>query len=113
MQFETLFLMGNQWTDNPIEAEVSSAVAAYKMRLIQTSYRSFWHRFMCWSGDRDARSVEDALVQAKHHAMTVVNKSEAHRSMLKRLVKLQTEDVAKKDNLLSLLGEISEANTCR
>lgn len=93
-----------QSTTDPIEGEVCAALAAYKWALVQTSYRSLWHRLLCSAGDKAAISHSAALDRAEKHAQQVVNKTPEHRSALERIVKQQPEDVAKKDRFSDLLN---------
>ncbi len=41
-------------TTNPVEGEVSQALALYKIALINASYRNFWHRLSCNGRQRGA-----------------------------------------------------------
>lgn len=88
---------------SPIEHEVFAAVSAYKLALIRANYRGIGHRFMCWIGDKEARANSATLFQAKQHAQGVLSKSPVHRLVLERIVLSQPEEMAKRDNLHSLL----------
>jgi hypothetical protein len=95
--------MLNEFTTDPVEGEVCAALAAYKWTLIGTNYRSVWHRLLCSAGDKLAISNAAALVQAEKHVQHVVRKTPGHRAALERIVRLQPEDVARKDRFLNLL----------
>ena len=43
------------FTSDPIEGEVSQALSLYKIALIKTNYRNFWHRLLCKLRDKEAR----------------------------------------------------------
>jgi len=94
-----------EFTTDPIEGEVCEAIAAYKWALIQTSYRSLWHRLLCSLGDKVAISHAAALERAEKHAQQVVSKTPGHRAALERIVRQQPEYVARKDRLLDLLNK--------
>ena len=89
---------------DPVEGEVSSAVAAYKMALVRTHYRNWAHRLACWARVREALRREAVLSNTRKHAQEVVSRSPEHRAVLKKIVKSQPNDIAEKDNLLSLLA---------
>lgn len=93
---------------DPVEGEVSSAVAAYKMALVMTHHRNWTHRFACWARDQKALQREAVLKGAKLRAQEVLGKSPAHRAVLEKIVKSQPSDIAEKDNLLSLLSSTLE-----
>lgn len=101
-------LTNDDFTTDPIEGEVHAALGRYKMALIRTGHRGVWHRFMCWTGDKEALSLKAELDEAERHAKAVISKSTAHRAVLETIVKQQPESVARKDNLLSLLSETIE-----
>src|SRR5690554_3102589 len=96
-------LTNDDFTTDPIEGEVHAVLGRYKMALIRTGHRGAWHRFMCWTGDKEALSRQAELDQAERHAKAVIGKSPAHRSALRTIVKQQPDSMARKDNLLSLL----------
>jgi hypothetical protein len=75
----------------------------YKLALIRTSHKSAWHRIMCWAGDKESLAREASLLRAEEHAKDVLGKSPEHRLALERIVRSQPDDIARKDNLLSLL----------
>jgi len=97
------WLQAKDVTTDPVEGEVSSAVAAYKMALVMTHHRSWTHRLACWLGDQKALRSEAVLKGAKTRAQEVLGTSPAHRAVLEIIVKSQPKDIAEKDNLLSLL----------
>lgn len=88
----------------PIEHEVYAALNAYKLALIRADHKSMGHRFMCWVGDKNALAVAADLGQAEQHAKDIVGKSPQHIFVLKQIIESQPADIAKKDNLLSLLS---------
>lgn len=87
----------------PIEHEVRAAVGGYWFALLKTNRKGLLHRFMCWAGDREALARAAALEQAERHAKVVLAKSPEHRAVLEQIVQAQPSDLAKKDNLLSLM----------
>jgi len=58
---------------------------------------------MCWAGDKESLAREVSLLRSEQHAKDVLGKSPEHRLALERIVKSQPDDIARKDNLLSLL----------
>lgn len=88
---------------SPIEHEVYAALNAYKLALIRAGYRGIGHRFMCWIGNKEARANAATLAQAEQHAQDVLSKSPDHRLVLEKIVFAQPADIAKRDNLQSLL----------
>jgi len=98
----------DDFTTDPIEGEVHAALGRYKMALIRTRHRGAWHRFMCWTGYKEALSLQAELDQAERQAKAVIRKSPEHRSILEKIVKQQPDSIAQKDNLLSLLSESIE-----
>lgn len=97
-----------EFTTDPIEGEVCAALAVYKWALIQTNYRSFWHRLLCSAGDKEAISHADTLDRAESQARQIVSKTPEHSLALERLVRQQPEDVARKDRFLELLSRTFE-----
>lgn len=87
----------------PIEHEVRAAVGSYWFALLKTNRNGVFHRFMCWAGDKEALARTAALAHAEKHAKVILAKSPEHRLVLEQLVRAQPSDLAKKDNLLSLL----------
>jgi hypothetical protein len=85
------------------EHEVRDALAKYKAALVYTSYRNWWHRFMCWMGDEKARQAESALSATEATARTTVNRSEEHRRCLRLITSRQPNFVREQDRFLSLL----------
>lgn len=98
----------SEFTNDPIEGEVCSALAAYKLALVRTGYRSLWHRLLCSAGEKSAISNAAALNRAEKHAQQVVSKTPEHRAALERIVRQQPEDVARKDRLFDLLNATFE-----
>lgn len=98
-----------EFTNDPIEGEICSALAAYKWALIKTNYRSLWHRLLCSAGDKTAISNAAALDRAEKHAQQVVSKTPEHRAALERIVRQQPEDVATKDRFYDLLNTTFES----
>ena len=94
---------------SPVEREVYAVIGGYKLALIRTNHMGVWHRFMCWTGDKDALALEAALARAKQHAKEVLGQSPEHRLALKQAVRSQPSDIGQKDNLLSLLSGSTEA----
>lgn len=88
----------------PVQHEVYAALNAYKLALIRVGHKGIGHRFMCWIGGKEALAVAAAFDQVEQHAKDVVGKSPEHRFVLEQIVKSQPADIAKKDNLLSLLS---------
>lgn len=97
----------DMWTTNPVEGEVSQALALYKITLIRASYRNFWHRLSCKIGDSEALENEKQLVVQELLCRKVVNKSAAHREMLKDLIRRQSEDNRQRDQFIRLLSPSS------
>lgn len=88
----------------PIEHEVRAVVGLYWFALLKTNRNGVWHRFMCWAGDKGALALAADLARAEAKAKEVLAKSVEHRLVLEQIVRAQPSDLAKKDNLLSLLG---------
>lgn len=97
------------FTSDPIEGEVCSALACYKHALIDTDYNGVLHRLLCWAGDNDARARAATLDRAEHHARSVVGKSPDHRAALERIVRRQPDHVAEQDKFLALLDGYVDA----
>lgn len=85
------------FTSDPIEGEVSQALALYKIALTKTSYRSFWHRLLCKLKDKEALENERLLVKQEIQCRDVINKSDEHRKMLKTLISQQPTDIRQRD----------------
>lgn len=96
------FFSPTEFTNNPIEAEVSHAIASYKCMLIKTSYRNFWHRLACKIGDKQALENEHLLEIQMQYCRKIVNKSIAHQEMLLAIISRQPEDVRQRDQLINL-----------
>ncbi|WP_105627942.1 hypothetical protein [Cronobacter malonaticus] len=56
------------FTTNPIEGEVSQALALYKIALINASYRNLWHRLSCKMGDKERLSMSIGLLHKSYSA---------------------------------------------
>ncbi|EHE3168788.1 hypothetical protein JND74_003514 [Salmonella enterica] len=96
------FFSPNEITENPIEAELSQAIAIYKYFLIKTSYRNFWHRLSCKIGDKEALENERQLELQMKHCRKLVNQSTAHQDMLLTIISRQPEDIRQRDQLILL-----------
>ncbi|EKP5434149.1 hypothetical protein P3N87_004379 [Salmonella enterica] len=92
-----------EMTTDPIEGEVSQALTLYKIALINTSYRNFWHRLSCKMRDEEAMKWERLLVLQEQKCRKIVNQSKAHREMLHIIVERQPMEVRERDSFLSLL----------
>ncbi|KIC80951.1 hypothetical protein [Pseudomonas sp. C5pp] len=97
------WLQAKDVTTDPVEGEVRSAVAAYKMALVMTHHQNWAHRLACWAQDQEALRREAILNSTKKRAQEVLGKSPEHRVVLENIVKSQPRDIAEKDNLLSLM----------
>ncbi|HDC4362203.1 TPA: hypothetical protein O8L70_004347 [Enterobacter hormaechei] len=78
-------------TADPVEAEVSQAIAGYKMALINAHYRNFCHRFLCKLKDEEALENDRILVIQEKQCRFVVNKSPEHIQVLKNIIDEQSE----------------------
>ncbi|HHA1950150.1 TPA: hypothetical protein ACOEGG_004267 [Enterobacter asburiae] len=92
------------FTTNPIEGEVSQALALYKIALINASYRNLWHRLACKMGDKEALEHESRLVAQELQCRKVVNQSEDHQEMLESLISHQSEENRLRDQFIRLLN---------
>ncbi|EAQ0595662.1 hypothetical protein EXF03_21650 [Salmonella enterica] len=92
-----------EMTTDPIEGEVSQALTLYKIALINTSYRNFWHRLSCKIKDKEAMEHERLLILQEQKCRKIVNQSKAHREMLHIIVERQPMEVRERDSFLSLL----------
>ncbi|EFO1363614.1 hypothetical protein DWG95_23645 [Escherichia coli] len=91
-------------TTNPVEGEVSQALALYKIALINASYRNFWHRLSCKMGDKEALAHEHQLVAQELQCRKVMNQSEEHREILEFLISRQSEENRLRDQFTRLLN---------
>lgn len=91
-------------TSNPVEGEVSQALALYKIALINASYRNFWHRLSCKMGDKEALEHEQRLVAQELQCRKAVNQSAEHQEMLKTLISRQSEETRQRDQFIHLLN---------
>lgn len=91
------------FTSDPIEGEVSQALSLYKIALIKTNYRNFWHRLLCKLRDKEALENECILVKQEIRCRDVINQSDAHREMLKILISQQPSDIRQRDQFSRLL----------
>ncbi|EGC7113036.1 hypothetical protein H9T43_002209 [Salmonella enterica] len=92
------------FTVNPIEGEVGQALVLYKIALINTSYRNFWHRLSCTLGIKEAIEHERLLIKQEIECRRVVNKSKAHQEMVEILISQQPSCIRQKDNFIHLLN---------
>ncbi|MCE9985017.1 hypothetical protein LZ656_21920 [Leclercia adecarboxylata] len=92
-------------TTNPVEAEVSSALAKYKIALIHTGYRNIGHRVLCFLKDKDAMKYERLLINQEKLSREIVNRSGEHQDMLRFMIEKQTEENRKRDNFIHLLDK--------
>ncbi|MPV65554.1 hypothetical protein [Burkholderia sp. BE17] len=86
------------------EREVRAVLAKYKLGLVQTHYRNWWHRLSCWCRNKDAMRSENALAKVEADARQVVNRSAEHQSWVRHISSQQPHDVRQKDKFLSLLN---------
>ncbi|ENR9964111.1 hypothetical protein ACEXTD_003097 [Salmonella enterica] len=92
------------FTTNPVEGEVSQALALYKIALIYASYRNFWHRLSCKMGDKEALKHEQRLIAQELQCRKAVNQSAEHREMLESLISRQSEGCRHRDQFIRLLN---------
>ncbi|HFR8653482.1 TPA: hypothetical protein ACHWWS_004527 [Escherichia coli] len=95
------------FTSDPIEGEASQALSLYKIALIKTNYRNFWHRLLCKLRDKEALENECILVKQEIRCRDVINQSDAHREMLKTLISQQPSDIRQRDQFSRLLEHSS------
>ncbi|EBC1670935.1 hypothetical protein RQ094_003876 [Salmonella enterica] len=91
------------FTSDPVEGEVSQALTLYKIALIKTSYRSFWHRLLCKLKDKEALESECLLVKQERKCRDIINQSDVHREMLKILINQQPPDIRQRDQFSQFL----------
>jgi hypothetical protein len=91
------------FTSDSIEGEVSQVLALYKIALIKTNYRNFWHRLLCKFEDKEALENERLLVKQEILCRNVINQSDVHREMLKTLISQQPPDIRQQDQFSQLL----------
>ncbi|ELC2820262.1 hypothetical protein RIY08_004218 [Salmonella enterica] len=92
------------FTSDPVEGEVSQALALYKFALIKTNYRSFWHRLLCKLKDKKALENERLLVKQEKKCREIINQSDKHREMVKTLINQQPPDIRQRDQFIQLLN---------
>ncbi|MGF6440355.1 hypothetical protein [Paraburkholderia youngii] len=63
-----------------VEREVRGALAAYKVRLVMTHHRNWWHRLGCWCGDAESVRIEEPLEAAEGRAWEIGGRSAEHAS---------------------------------
>ena len=97
------FDIPSMYTTNPVEAEVSQALAGYKMALIKARYRNFGHRFLCKLKDKEALENERMLIVQEKLCRFVVNKSPEHILVLKSIIEKQSEAARIKDKFSNLI----------
>ncbi|HAS1065225.1 hypothetical protein CIW62_22275 [Enterobacter cloacae] len=90
-------------TTDPVEAEVSQAIADYKMALINAHYRNFWHRFLCKLKDEEALKNERILVIQEKQCRFVVNKTPEHIQVLKSIIDEQSVAARIQDKFSNLI----------
>ncbi|EMC0849084.1 hypothetical protein VBY02_004535 [Salmonella enterica] len=95
----------DMFTTDPIEGEVSQALALYKIALIHASYRNFWHRLSCKMKDKEAIKWERLLILQEQKCREIVNQSREHREMLRIIVEQQPLEIRERDNFLNLLEQ--------
>ncbi|EOX3828146.1 hypothetical protein ACPGAX_004487 [Enterobacter quasiroggenkampii] len=91
------------WTTDPVEAEVSQALAGYKTALINAHYRNFCHRFLCKLKDEEALKNERILVISEKLCRFVVNKSPEHIQALKSIIDEQSDAARIQDKFSDLI----------
>ncbi|ECF5901903.1 hypothetical protein FNH43_21615 [Salmonella enterica subsp. salamae] len=67
------------FTSEPIEGEMSQALVLYKIALIKTNYRNFWHHLLCKLRDKEALENERLLIKQEILCRDSINQSDAHR----------------------------------
>jgi len=85
------------------EKEVHQALFAYKMALIHTGYRSWWHRLLSFLEDDEARAADATLTAIESQARKIVNSTKAHQAACRVISAQQPEYVMRMDNFLALL----------
>lgn len=93
----------SNFTTDSIEGEVLQALALYKLALIKTSYRSFWHRVSCKMKYKEALENERRLVVQESQCRRVVHLSAAHKEILEVLISRQTPFARENDPFSHLL----------
>ena len=91
---------GNQ---TPQEQEVREALANYKMALINTHYRNWWHRLLCLVGDNEANESERSLRDVEQATRVTVNQSPAHQAVVRVVSSQQPENARNMDAFLALI----------
>lgn len=93
----------NSAAQSKTEIEVSNALTAYKIALINTNYRNWWHRLGCWLGVKNAMEFESALVKTETIVRAVTNRSDEHRRHVRVISSRQSANVRQRDRFLSLI----------
>lgn len=92
------------FTSDSVEGEVSQALSLYKIALIKTNYRNFWHRLLCKLKDKEALENERLLVTQEVKCREVINQSDEHREILKSIISQQPPDIRQKDQFNQFLN---------
>lgn len=89
---------------NP-DLDARDALVEYKLALVGTNYRNFWHRFLYWCREPEATRAELALRAAEEHVRVVAQRSEAHRLAMCAIAARQPLAVREQDGFLALLSD--------
>lgn len=85
------------------EQDVRKALASYKKALINAHYRNWWHRVLCWIGDKVAMEAQAALLDVERTTKAIVNQSSAHQAIVRALSLEQPEKVRNVDAFMTLV----------
>lgn len=85
------------------EQEVRKALAIYKMALVNTHYRSWWHQAKLWIGDKSAVEAEQALRDVEQTTKAIVNRSPEYQAVCRVVSSLQPASIRDMDCLLALI----------
>lgn len=96
--------MPTEFTSDPVEGEVSNALALYKIALINASYRNIWHRLACKLGIKESLANEQLLVTQELQCRKVVNQSAEHKAMVEYFLSMQPTDTRQRDNFIRLMN---------
>lgn len=88
---------------DPIKHEVHAVIGLYWFALVSTRHKGLYHRFMCWTGDKNEVARAERFIKAEKDAKAVLAKSQYHREVLEQIVRDQPSHLAKQHNFLSLL----------
>lgn len=92
------------FSNDQIEADVSAALAGYKLALIRTGYNGLWHKLLCWAGDNEARARALTLERAEKHFPCLIGQTQGHRLAFERIVRQICESEPGNDRLLKHLS---------